>query len=302
MKILITGATGYIGRNLASVLANDNNNHIFALIRETTDKNRLPKNTIPVTYKDINALINTFKQHDIEGIVHLAGYFTANHNPDDIDKLITANVTLGTNIIESGSRTKVKWFINTSSFWQYYMNMSYNPVALYAATKKAFEDILRYYAETSSIRIVNLELFDTYGPSDHRLKLFRHLMNAMESGHKLSMSPGEQLINLVYIDDVVSAYLLTIEALHKGHPQLAGNYSISSKNLFSLKEVVNIFSEECGNTIYINWGGIPYRPREVMNPRPQYPEVPGWCQKYDLKLGIQKLLKAHTKKSEDNNA
>lgn len=296
MKILVTGASGFIGRNLSNTLANDKNNLIYALVRKATNKTALSGNVVSVTYEGINKLIDTLEEYKIEGIVHLAGYFTANHNPGDIDRLIGANILFGSHVIESGARAGIKWFINTSSFWQHHKNMSYNPVALYAATKKAFEDILLYYKETSSVRIVNLELFDTYGPDDHRPKLFRHLLNAMETGRALSMSPGEQLINLVYIDDIISAYLLTIGALNRGVPQLQENYSVPSKNLCSLKETVRIFSEHCGNPIHIKWGGIPYRPREVMNPLPQYPEVPGWSQKYDLDSGIKKLLEEHNVK------
>ncbi|PKN18021.1 MAG: hypothetical protein CVU71_10885 [Deltaproteobacteria bacterium HGW-Deltaproteobacteria-6] len=297
MKILVTGATGFIGRNLSSALANDSDNQIYALMRQASDKTMLHRNVIPVEYESVGKLINTLKQQEIEGIVHSAGYFIANHDTVDIDKLIDANVLFGSRVIESGTRAGIKWFINTSSFWQHYQNMPYNPVALYAATKKAFEDILLYYVETSSVRIVNLELFDTYGANDNRRKLFRYLLDAMESGATLSMSPGEQLINLVYIDDVISAYLLTIQALHKGYPQLEKNYSVSSKDLHSLKDVVKLFSEKFEKPISINWGGIPYRPREVMNPYPQYAEVPGWSQQYNLNLGIKKLLEAYIGKS-----
>ena len=52
----------------------------------------------------------------------------------------------------------LKWFINTGTFWQNYQSEKYNPVNLYAATKEAFQNIAKYYTETSSLIFTTIKL------------------------------------------------------------------------------------------------------------------------------------------------
>jgi nucleoside-diphosphate-sugar epimerase len=163
-------------------------------------------------------------------------------------------------------------------------------VALYAATKQAFEDILQYYRETSGIRISTIELFDTYGPGDTRPKLFQLLKNLAGREEPLAMSPGEQLMNLLYIDDVVDAFSIMIDLARDGRLQ-EDKYCASAADLLSLRQVVGLFSEITGRELRIEWGGRPYRDREFMDPRPVYPLVPEWRQRYTLAEGIAQMAR-----------
>ena len=89
----------------------------------------------------------------------------------------------------------VSKIINTGTFWQHYENREYSPTCLYAATKQAFESILHYYVEAKFLMIITLILFDSYGPSDPRPKLFSLLQEARQSEKVIAMSPGEQKID-----------------------------------------------------------------------------------------------------------
>lgn len=291
MNILVTGASGFIGSRLCAELAGECQFRVFALLREGTSADRLGADVVPVFYNgDVDDLITVFNKFEIDGIVHLASLFLAQHTPADIDLLISSNILLGTLLVEAAACTKVRWFINTSSFWQHFENRGYSPVALYAATKQAFEDILQYYRETSAVKIVTIELFDTYGPGDTRPKLFKLLKGLVDNPSGLSMSPGEQLMNLLYIDDVIKAYTVMVELLQKGSlPDV--KYCASASELPSLRQVVALFSEKVGQELKIEWGGRPYRDREFMNPCPVYPLVPGWKQQYSLDEGITRMLR-----------
>jgi hypothetical protein len=139
------------------------------------------------------------------------------------------------------------------------------PVNLYAATKQAFEDILSYYVDAHGLKVMTLALFDTYGPGDPRQKLVSLLWKTALSGQELAMSPGEQLIDIVYIDDVLDAFVVAADLLmeqSEGHLR----YGISSGQPIRLIDLAKIFEEASGLTLPISWGGRPYRPREVMKP------------------------------------
>ncbi len=300
MPILISGATGFIGQALCNLLAQDRANTVLALTRPTSDASRLDKSIQCVVYDyEIERLIETLRQHEIEGVIHLASLFLAAHQTSDVDRLAEANLHLGMHLAEAATQAKVRWFINTSSFWQHYQNQLYNPSALYAATKQAFETILTFYRETTPLRIVTLEMFDTFGPHDRRPKLFNLLKRAWRSGEALSMSPGQQNMNLVYIEDVVAAYGQLIRLLEQSGVELQDKYCVSAPVTHTLRQVVQIFCEVTGCTLEITWGGRPYRERELMDPRPLYPPVPGWAPRYTLEAGIRKmcmlegLLQAH---------
>jgi nucleoside-diphosphate-sugar epimerase len=288
MNILITGASGYIGSNLAAKLLENAENTIFALVRENTDLKKIPKNVKIMEYKkNIFDLIEKFKKHEIEGVAHLASLFLSQHVPADIDNLIESNILLGTHIIEAASKNNVKWFINTSSFWQHHYGKEYSPAALYAATKQSYEDILEYYRKSTPIKITTLELFDSYGPFDERKKLFYLLKNHAGKKESLDMSPGGQKMNLLYITDVVSAYIKCMLLLNG--EKFEKKYSVFSNKMHILKEVVKIYSDVYDVKLNINWGGRPYREREIMNPETLYPKIPGWRQSFDLEDGIKEM-------------
>ena len=187
----------------------------------------------------------------------------------------------------------IRNIINTSTSWQHHENEEYNPVCLYAATKQAFEAIMEFYIRSKKINAITLELFDTYGVGDRRNKLFRLLDEAAISGRLLSMSKGEQLIDLVYIDDVVNAYLISAERLYFKEKNSHERFSVSSGSHVSLKTLVELYCDISKKKINIYWGGKPYRDREVMTPSDCVKILPNWSPKINISDGLSKIAKQH---------
>jgi nucleoside-diphosphate-sugar epimerase len=161
-------------------------------------------------------------------------------------------------------------------------------VNLYAASKQAFEDILCFYAKAWNIRAMTLKLFDVYGPEDPRNKIINLFKKHSLGGKPLAMSPGMQRMDLVYIDDVVAAFLRAAELmLSKKTDSLAPCYAVTSFRHIPLKKVASIYQRITGRKLRIVWGGRPYRAREVMVPWKGKP-LPGWKATVDLETGIQK--------------
>jgi nucleoside-diphosphate-sugar epimerase len=182
----------------------------------------------------------------------------------------------------------VRWFVNTGTFWQHFENQAYCPVNLYAATKQAFEDVARYYAETASTAFVTLKLSDTYGPDDPRRKLIPIWLKAAATGEKLEMSPGDQLLDIVHVDDVVRAYVRAIELLEQG--KLSGaSFAVSSDAPLTLRQLAVKFESAVGKRLNIEWGARPYRKREVMRTWTGGVPVPGWRAQIPLEDGLRRL-------------
>jgi len=107
------------------------------------------------------------------------------------------------------------------------------------------------------------------------------------AGEELAMSPGEQLLDLVYIDDIVAAFLLAAERLQAGQVVGHERYAVSSGHPLRLRDLVGLYAKVTGRSLPIEWGGRPYRPREVMVPWNTGAVLPGWAPKVGLVEGIR---------------
>ena len=291
MNILITGATGFIGQNLIKSLRLKHN--IYALIRPTTDITKLDGIYTYEFNDDVDDLSSYMLDNEIEGVIHLASLYIAEHKSGQIKDLILSNVYFGTALLEASAKANIKWFLNTGTIWQNY-NIApeikkYSPVNLYAATKQSFIDLAKYYTETTNIKFCTLKLCDTYGPGDTRRKIFNLFKQIAESGESLDMSPGEQKLDIIYIDDVISGFIHLVEMLHDGTINLDDEYVLTSGQQHTLKELADIFSKTKGKTLHINWGRREYRKREVMKPWKGVKLI-GWKSCVQLDEGINKLF------------
>lgn len=289
--ILVTGATGYIGKEFIRKYQNEFN--IIALVRKKSDISILKQFNCKIEiFNDFNDIDDIFQNNTILGIVHFASYVKVEHNKEDIENLIDSNIKFGTHLLDLCKIYSVKWFINTGTFWQNYKNEDYNPVNLYAATKEAFQALARFYTETSSLIFTTIKLNDTFGPNDNRAKIFNLWNEYSKTGKILDMSKGEQIIDTSYIDDVVSAFRIMIDNLQKENCEEFNNknYIVSSKQRITLKQLANLFKKVTNKDLNINWGGRMYRNREVMIPLESSKLVPNWKQKYTLEEAIIKTI------------
>ncbi|GHT20185.1 paratose synthase [Bacteroidia bacterium] len=289
MKILITGVTGFIGSHLFEALKANNEIHI--LLRPSSNAAQSISQHIFYFDGDIAALHSYLNEHNIEGIAHLASLFLSSHKDVDVRNLIESNIFLGTALLEASENTSVKWFLNTGTFWQHYLpdTRDEHPVNLYAATKQAFIALAKYYTETSDIKFVTLKIGDTFGPNDTRPKLFNLWNKIAQSGETLAMSPGEQSIDILYIDDVVSGFVRLISLLNSD-AKLEADYALFAQKRYKLKDMAALYENVTKKKLNIQWGGRPYREREVMEPWRAGHQLPGWEAKVALEEGIKKTI------------
>jgi nucleoside-diphosphate-sugar epimerase len=293
-KAIITGGTGFIGSNLCKKLIKQNW-EVYLISRKTSKYDNLKeikdKITIFEYEGNLKKLINWFKKVKADVVFHLASVIIVEHKVEDIDNLIDTNLKFGTQILEAMKESQTLKIINTGTFWQHYNNEKYNPVCLYAATKEAFEKILKYYIEAENFRAITLKLFDTYGERDKRPKLINLLNKFANKQIELNMSPGEQIIDLVHVEDVANAFIKAYELLKKNTKINYKEYAVSSCRKIKLKELVEIYKNITGNKINVNWGGRPYRKREVMHPWHDFEILPNWNCKISLENGLKRYKK-----------
>lgn len=286
--VLLTGGTGFVGRHLTAAFI-ANGWRVVAVVRQNSDTSALSGVETVVHEGTTESMIRLVAEARPQLCVHLASLFVAEHGIHQIVPLVESNVLFGVQLLEGMLHAGVRHLINTGTPWQHYGDASYDPVCLYAATKQAFEDLLAYYVQAHGFKACTLELFDIYGPGDDRPKLFNLLRWLAGNGERLSMSPGEQLIDLVHIDDVVSAYLCAASLVLAENREMHSRYVVSSGQSTLLREVVGAYARIKGVSLAIDWGGRPYRLREMMTPWSGGRPLPGWAPRITLEEGLRGL-------------
>lgn len=289
----MTGVTSYIGTNLAGYLL-DHGYHVHAIVRPESKINQLDGIKHRLKMYEFNGqtsqLVCIMNQIRPSAVIHLASLFIAEHTPEDVDAIIKSNILFGTKLLDAAVASGVLYFINTGSYWQNYNGDAYNPANLYAASKQAFECISKFYRGISQMRMLTVKLTDTYGPFDPRPKLMNLLKKIAISGEILDMSPGEQELGLLYIDDVVKGYIKAIDLIQEMKPSEHKTYMLSPDKYYKLREVAQIFERVSGKKLNILWGKRAYRQREVMKITGIEPCILGGTKVVDLPEGISRML------------
>lgn len=292
MKIIITGATGFIGSNLVEYFIGFNYD-INIIARDSSDISFLDKFKQKIVVHRYNgkikSMIDIFDKVIPDIVIHLASKFTAEHCSEDVDNLIESNISLGIHLLEGMRSCGCKKIITTGTNWQNYESSNYNPTNLYSATKEAFENIAKHYTNSYDISMISLRIYDSYGPKDKRAKLMNLFQKYADSEEEIEMSPGNQLLGMVYITDIVAAYSIAMEKLNRLDRKSFEVFYLTPIQFYSLKDIAKCYEKISCKKLNINWGGRKYRDREVMKPYVGE-RLPRWNPQIDLEEGIRLII------------
>lgn len=298
-RALVSGATGFVGRGVASHLVT-RGWEVHALCRPASHE-RVPAGaTSWVLRSEGENLPEILAGARPEVVLHLASQVLVDHRPEQAPELVRSNLEFGVRLVEAMLAVGCTRLVDTGTSWQHYQDAEYRPVNLYAATKQAFQDLLRYYTEATALRAWTLELGDTYGPGDSRRKILPLLLRVCREGTPLDLRPGRQRLDLVHVADVARAYELAARALLAPETESAPppnppsrwrRYAVRSGRSHSLREIVALLEVLRGAPLPVTWGGRSYREREVFEPWSHGEVLPGWEPERELEEELASLLR-----------
>ena len=118
-SILITGITGFLGKNLENSLIN--NYKIISIVKKASKKKiKNKKNLKIIYYKNYLELYPKLKNISCDYIIHCATYYKKKDKDNDMIDLINSNILFGSIILSNINSLKVKKFINITTNWENY--------------------------------------------------------------------------------------------------------------------------------------------------------------------------------------
>lgn len=265
MKILLTGANGFLGSRLLEMLTVNNAVAITLRKGSKTDriKDILESYEIKKLYTDSisdNEMENFFKFEKFDLIIHCATDY--GKQKESFYKVFDSNVLFPLKLLEIGLKYGLKYFINTDSYFNK-KHLTYNALPNYSKTKKLFLGYLKEIG--NNIVILNMRLEHIYGPNDNDDKFIPFLLNKLINNEEISLTHGHQKRDLIYIDDVVDSYLKVISVLDKIEKPYFQDLEIGSRNSIELRSFIEIMKTTLKSSSILHYGAINYRDDEIMN-------------------------------------
>jgi len=225
-------------------------------------------------------------------VLHAGGSQAGRDDPATLQDLAMSNVVLPASIASLlRLHAPQACLVTYGSSWQTGEAGGSEPFNAYAASKTAAEAFLEHFA-LAGLRTATLRLYDTYGPRDRRNKVVNLIADALARRSDLPMSSGGQVIDLVHIDDVITATEATLDLLRREPPGLHRVFAVRSGRTVSILDVLALLLRAAGleKADNIRPGVYPYRARERFALFPDTPTPPGWAPAVPLEDGLKALL------------
>jgi len=215
MKILVTGGSGFVGRNLIPKLLEEH--HVVNLDIVPSDDTKLNSmvKTLIVDIRDFDSLKKTFESElkDIDVIIHLAALSREGEGNKFPEEYFQTNIVGTYNMLKLARESNVKKFIFASSFLAYGNQevktvnelQSLRPMTVYAATKAAGEALLTAFSEQYGFDHIIFRKCNLFGHRDPQKRVIDIWVERARSNDDIVLF-GNKNLDFVSIEDVVNAY------------------------------------------------------------------------------------------------
>lgn len=326
MKILVTGAAGFIGFHLsqkllergAEVVGIDNLNDYYSVDLKRARLDQLsPKGQFrfeKIDLVDQTTMANLFEQEQFDVVVNLAAQAGVRHSLTHPHTYVSTNIVGFLNVLEGCRQNAVKHLVYASSSSVYGSNTQMpfsvrnnvdHPVSLYAASKKSNELMAHSYSHLFGLPTTGLRFFTVYGPwgrPDMALFLFT---KAILAGKPIDVfNHGRMRRDFTYIDDIVNGICGVID--HPARPDESWDsdtpnpatsnapykvFNIGNHQSVKLLQIIEILEKHLGKTAEKNFldmqpGDVPATFADIE----ALHEATGYRPSTSIDVGIQRFI------------
>ena len=293
MKILVTGAAGFIGFHLikallkqdCSIVGIDNINPYYDVNLKNDRLKILGECSTEDTFKfikldlaDRTAMASLFADYGFDIVVNLGAQAGVRYSIEKPHEYVDSNLVGFVNILEGCRQTKVKHLVYASSSSVYGMNIKQPfstqdrvdfPISLYAATKKSNELMAHTYSHLYNIPTTGLRFFTVYGPYGRPDMAYFSFTKKILAGEQIDVyNNGEMQRDFTYIDDIVEGIIRVIDKVPAIQQSVATTatapyqiYNIGNNQPVTLRRFITAIEEACGKKANENL--LPMQPGDV---------------------------------------
>lgn len=293
MRVLVTGAAGFIGFHLTLALLDrdddiiglDNLNDYYDPALKQYRLGEISKHPKYSNFKFLKADIvdrklmeKLFLEHHFDVVINLAAQAGVRYSLDNPNAYIDSNLVGFLNVLEGCRHSKVKHLVYASSSSVYGMNVKQpfseddrvdHPISLYAATKKSNELMAHSYSYLYSIPVSGLRFFTVYGPYGRPDMAYYKFTKAILDGDSINVfNNGEMQRDFTYIDDIVAGVIRVIDSAPSVKSNLTSSatapyrlFNIGNNKPETLHDFISSIERACGKKA--NKVMLPMQPGDV---------------------------------------
>jgi len=299
-RVIVTGATGFVGANLTRRLLCDGN-EVHLLVRPDYTPWRISAIQSDVRLHEVHledpgSVLQVAKSIRPEWIFHLAAYGAYSWQID-FRQMLQTNLVNTINLVEACLRTGFEVLVNTGSSSEYGFKdhapsevESTEPNSYYAVTKASSTLYCGYVARSQGVRIPTLRLYSVYGPYEEPTRLIPALIVHGLAGQLPPLVSPHIARDYIYVNDVLEAYQLAAERADAPPDAI---YNVGTSIQTTIEKIVGIAQQTLGLASKPEWGSMPERIwdtniwiADTRNTR----ETLGWIPTYSIEEGFRLMV------------
>lgn len=304
MRILITGASGFLGSEISRRAIMDGH-AVTALVRPSSDLSRLEGisshpdfSLVVIPNSGVQSEFLEDSLFEVDVTIHSAtSYGRSNSEFSDVSGIVESNLIFPMNVLRRTSRNGSKLFINTDSYFNK-PGLKYSALLDYSTTKKFFAEWA--FDNKFLQNVATLRLEHVYGPNDSNDKFVPKLLAGLVSNNeeRFALSPGDQLRDFIHVKDVAEAFILAANQLvlhsSNGEQGRYWEYEIGTSQQISIRDFAERVKSISGSTTELGFGDIPVREDEISRSvaTTRFADEFGFVPKYSLDQGIRSIIEA----------
>ncbi len=273
LKILITGATGFIGTNIASHLANENH-EIYGLTRSEGHNRRLAdeKDRIRLVRSDIcsyEKIYSAVENIRPDGIIHCSQY-GAYPTEKSNRAMFDTNIRGLFNVLGICTEFKVNWLINCGTSFEYGgskesigESIPSNPNSYYGVFKATGTNMLDLYSKMISTKLLTLRIFQAYGPFEPKGRLVPYLLYNLINNLDIHLNNPYLERDFTYIKDISAAFSNAVRIMDNLEKHEIIN--IGTGIYTSIQHFANTGKKVMGSSSRIILGNITSKPEDQID-------------------------------------
>ncbi len=288
-KVLITGGTGFIGRNVVAELIK-RGYEVHSLVFPPFAPEQKGLVQYEMNLMDSSAVDKFLSEHHFENLIHLAWYVGKGcHIADqNIDWTI---VTL--NLLTSFQKYDGKTFVGAGTISEYEYKFGYlledetptSPETLYGESKNSVYKIAKTFCKQHEMKFKWPRIFNLYGPNEKPQRLMPSVINSCLKGEDVKVSDCLKFQDYLHVEDTARGIVEVFES------DIQGAVNICSGKPVQLRYIVNKIAELTNFKGNILWGAIPaaFGDEVVVGNNDKLKSI-GWSPKYTLDEGLQQTI------------